>query len=78
MSEPRSLADSAVAALAAVRAMDQEVTNEHDERHQIRTLKRLAEQTLADAFRRASELAYLAEDVRKTNQQRRVQKASRG
>jgi hypothetical protein len=78
MSEPRSLADSAVAALAAVHAMDQEVTNEHDERHQIRTLKRLAEQTLADAFRRASELAYLAEDVRKTNQQRRVQKASRG
>jgi hypothetical protein len=68
MSEPRSLADSAVATLAAVRAMDAQTTNEHDERHQIRTLKRLAEQTLSEAFRAASELAWLAEDVRKTAQ----------
>jgi hypothetical protein len=78
MAESRSLADSAVAALAAVSRMDMDVTNEDDERHHIRTLKRLAEQTLSDAFRHATELAYLAEDVRKTNRQRREYEASRG
>lgn len=66
MSDHKSLADAAVDALAAVSRMDAEVTNEDAERHQVRALKRLAEQTLTEAFRLARELAWIAEDVRKT------------
>jgi len=58
-----SLADQAVSALAAVQRMDAAITNEHEERHHIRTLKRLAEQSLDAAFRNAQELAYLAEQI---------------
>lgn len=66
MADHKSLADAAVDALAAVAQMDAGVTLEDFERHQVRTLKRMAEQTLTDAFRLARELAWLAEDVRKT------------
>lgn len=66
MSDHKSLADAAVDALAAVSRMDADVTNEDEARHQVRTLKRLAEQALTEAFRHARELAWLAEDVRKT------------
>jgi len=58
-----SLADDAVSALAAVRAMDAAMDVDHPERHSVRTLKRMAEQMLADAFRQAQELAYLATDL---------------
>jgi hypothetical protein len=66
MTDRSSLADRAIDALAAVSRMDAEVTNEHDERHHVRTLKRLAEEALSEAFRHARQLAYLAEDVRRT------------
>lgn len=66
-----SLADDAVSALAAVRRMDDGVELEHDERHQVRSLKRYAEQTLAEAFHRAQELAFLASDIRKLGDERR-------
>jgi hypothetical protein len=59
-----SLADQAVAVLAAVSAIDAGITNDHPERHQIRSIKRLAEQHLADAMRHAHSLAYLADDAR--------------
>jgi hypothetical protein len=65
MNHPDSLADRAIKALSAVDRMDEGVTNENDERHHIRTLKRLAEQQLAEAFHQARELAYLAEEIRK-------------
>jgi hypothetical protein len=71
MSQHASLADRAVEVLAAVARMDEGVTNEHDERHHIRTLKRLAEEALTDAFRNARQLAYLAEDMRRAAQKQR-------
>jgi hypothetical protein len=58
-----SLADDAVSVLAAVRAMDEKMDLDHPERHSVRTLKRMAEQVLADAFRQAQGLAYLATDL---------------
>jgi hypothetical protein len=61
-----SLADQAIAALASVRAMDDGIDNTLPERHIVRSLKRNAEQILADAFRQVSNLAYLAADVRNT------------
>jgi len=65
MSDRKSLADDAVDALAAVGRMDFNVTNEHDERHLVRNLKRMAEQALEQGFRHARELAWLAEDTRR-------------
>lgn len=65
MNNVRSLADMAVETLAAVKAMDDGLTNEHPGRHQIRSLKRLAEKAIDDALRAATEMAYLAKDVRK-------------
>lgn len=65
MTDHKSLADNAVDALAAVARMEFGVTNEHDERHLIRNLKRHAEQALDNAFRLARELAWLAEDTRR-------------
>lgn len=64
--KPGSLADQAIAALAAVACMDDGLEIEHEERHQVRTLKRLAQKRLEEAFGAAQELAWLAEDVRKT------------
>jgi hypothetical protein len=63
MSDRASLADRAVDALAAVSRMDETVTNEHDERHYIRSLKRHAEAIIMDALTRARELAYLGEQI---------------
>lgn len=72
MADRTSLADAAVDALAAVARMDWNVANEHDERHHIRSLKRLAETSLTDAFRQARELAWLAEDMHKEGERRRA------
>lgn len=63
MTENMSLADQAVAALAAVTAMDAGMDMNHPERHSIRTLKRLAEARLAQAFREAQEFAFMATDL---------------
>ena len=62
MSVP-SLAESAVDALAAVRAMDANITNDHPQRHAVRYMKRLAETVLSDAFRQAHSLAWQAQDL---------------
>ena len=64
MGEPQSLADTFVETMAAVRAMDNGIGLEHPERHVIRDLKRGAEALIADALRRARELAYTAESIR--------------
>jgi hypothetical protein len=72
MADRESLADQAVDALAAVARMGGNLTNEHEERHHVRTLKRLAEQKLTDAFRQARELAWLAEDMQREAEKRRA------
>lgn len=63
MADSKSLADEAVAALAAVRAMDEGMDLNHPERHTVRNLKRAAEEVLANAFRTAQTLAYMGSDV---------------
>ena len=63
MAENMSLADQAVAALAAVRAMDEGMDLNHPERHTVRNLKRAAEEVLGNAFRTAQTLAYMGSDV---------------
>ena len=78
MAERFSLADQAVSALAAVQKMDEPITNEHEERHRVRTLKRLAEQTLDAAFRQAQELAYLAQQIHHDAQEAREAAAQCG
>ena len=60
-----SLADQAVAALAAITQMDADVTNEHEERHHVRNLKRQAQTIVENALRQARELAWLAEDIKR-------------
>lgn len=65
MTQHESLADVGVAALAAVSAMTDGVTNDHPERHAIRQLKHLAQADLEQAFRRARQLAYMVDDLRK-------------
>ena len=60
----QSLADTFVDTLAAVRAMDNGIDLTHPERHVIRDLKRNAETLIADALRRARDLAYTAESIR--------------
>ncbi len=64
MAETMSLADQAVQALAMVRAMDEGLDMEHPERHAVRNLKRLAEQTIAAAMRTAIDMAWQAKDLR--------------
>lgn len=63
MAENKGLADEAVAALAAVRAMDEGMGLNHPERHTVRNLKRVAEEVLACAFRQAQTLAFMASDT---------------
>jgi hypothetical protein len=63
MAESKSLADEAVAALAAVRAMDEGMDMTHPERHSVRSLKQTAQDVLLSAFRQAQTLAYLATDL---------------
>ena len=64
MAENMSLADQAVQALAMVKAMDEGVELEHPERHAVRNMKRVAEQTIATAMRTAIDLAWQAKDLR--------------
>ncbi len=66
MAENMSLADQAVQALAMVKAMDEGVENEHPERYAVRSMKRVAEQALAAAFRNAIDVAWLAKDLQET------------
>ena len=76
MSQPLSLADQAVIALSAVARIASEVTNDHDERHAVRSIKRMAQLTLEEAFRRAEELAYLAADLQRTGEAQRAARSS--
>lgn len=64
MADQQSLADAFVETLAAVRAMDNGIDLSHRERHVIRDLKRNAETLIADALRRAREMAYVADSIR--------------
>lgn len=64
MAENMSLADQAVQALAAVKAIGAELTNDDPERHQVRLLQRLAEAQIAAGLRQAIDLAYMAKDLR--------------
>lgn len=66
----QSLADIAVETLAAVRTMDNGIGLEHPERHVIRDLKRNAEALIADALRRARDLAYTADAIRELHTQK--------
>ena len=66
MAENMSLADQAVQALAMVQAMDEGVDNEHPERHVVRSMKRVAQQALAAAFRNAIDVAWMAKDLQET------------
>lgn len=58
-----SLADKAVDVLAMVKAMDADMTNDRPERHQVRNLKRLAEDAIDEGLRRAAEFAWMAKDL---------------
>jgi len=58
-----SLADRAVDAIAAVRAMGEGLGMEHPERHAVRDLKRAAEAILETALHQARGLAYTAEGL---------------
>lgn len=60
-----SLADQAVAALAAVSVMTDSVTNDHPERHTIREMKRTAEDILESAIRHARGIARMAEQLQR-------------
>lgn len=68
MSAP-SLADCAVYAIAAVRAMGADMPPDAPERHTVRNLKRVAEDIISNALRQARDIAYTAEalsdDMRK-------------
>lgn len=66
MAENMSLADQAVQALAMVKAMDEGVDNEHPERHVVRSMKRVAQQSLEAAFRNAIDVAWMAKDLQET------------
>lgn len=63
MAENPSLADQAVQALAMVRAMDASIENTDAHRHIVRSLKRMAEACLSQAFREAQEMAYMAQEL---------------
>lgn len=58
-----SLAEKAVDAIAAVRAMGEGLAMEHPERHAVRDLKRAAEAILETALHQARGLAYTAESL---------------
>nr|WP_313269018.1 hypothetical protein [Stenotrophomonas geniculata] len=65
MADHPSLNDRAVAALAAVSAMDRGVRSNDPESTIVWQLKDQASGALADAFQRAHQLACLAETVRR-------------
>lgn len=66
MTTPASINDRAIEALSMVAQMGDGMTNDNPERHIIRNLKRSAEKALDQAFILAMDLAYQAQDVRKT------------
>lgn len=76
MAESTNLADQAVQALAAVRAMDARIDLDHPERHSVRALKRHAENILARAFQQAQELVYIAADLTALVENVRAEQAS--
>ena len=63
------VSDDAVYALAAVSAIGENIDNESPERHDVRTLKRIAEKVLFEAFRTAVELAHEAKSLEKLAQE---------
>ena len=63
MTENMSLADQAVQAIALVKAMDADMTNDKPQRRVVRNLKRLAEQAIANGLRQAIDLAWQARDT---------------
>lgn len=78
MNQRQSLADQAVTALAAIAAMDEDLSNEHAERHIIRGMKRAAEAALENGLRVAQDLAWVARDVKKEFQEIRDSAAPTG
>jgi hypothetical protein len=60
-----SLSDDAISALSDVKRIDDDMDNEHPMRHAVWSMKRQAETLLSNAFRQATELAYLAGQVAK-------------
>lgn len=69
MSNQPSLAEFAVETLATVLKMDDDVTNDHPERHQIRAMKRIANQAIEQGLRTAWDLAAQARDLQRTMRQ---------
>ena len=65
MTTQSSLADCAIDAVSAVRAIGEQIDNEHPMRHAVRSMKRTAGQILFDAFRQARDLSYQAERLTK-------------
>ena len=63
MSQQQSLADQAVQTLAAVSSMCDDVGLDSVERHIIRGMKRIAEQSIENGLRMALDLAYQAEQL---------------
>ena len=56
-----SLADEAIIALAAVRAMGEKMDDEHPMRYAVRSMKRVAEDILTQSLSQVTDLAYQAE-----------------
>lgn len=77
MAENRSLADEAVEAIAAVRAMSEGMDLNHPERHSVRNLKQAAEEVLRNAFRTAQTLAYMGSDLTSLVDNVRTEEAKR-
>lgn len=75
MNQP-SMADNAVDAIAAVRAMGEGLPIDAPERHAVRSLQRTAEDILIQAMRQARDLAYQAESLSKD--MREAEKAAQG
>jgi hypothetical protein len=60
-----SLSDDAISALSEVKQIGEKLDDDHPMRHAARSMKRQAENILSNAFRQATELAYLAGQVTK-------------
>lgn len=65
MAEYQSLADQAVQALSALNAMEDGMDDDDPARHEVRNLRRIAEQSITYALRTAIELAWQAKSLRK-------------
>lgn len=64
MSQQESLADRAVRILAKLATLNDDVTNDHADRHALRNIKRIASSHLDAALREVEDLIYLADTVR--------------